>query len=66
MRHRAGTPLQGEKAAEAGVHRRAPCFATLPYLRDVAHRFPGNSNGIPNTSGRVSLPPLRCHPPFPG
>lgn len=66
VRCRAGTPLQDEKAAEAGVHRQAPRFATLPYLRDVARRFPGNGDGIPNTSGRVSLPPLRCHPPFPG
>lgn len=63
--HRAGTPLQEEKADEAGVHRRAPRFATLSYLRDVARRFSGNGDGIPNTSGRVSLPPLRCHLPFP-
>lgn len=68
-RCKAGTPLQEEKADEARVHCRPPPpphLATLPYLRDVARRFPGNGNGIPNTSGRVSLPPLRCHPPFPG
>lgn len=43
-----------------------PSFATLPYLQAVTHRFRGNGDGIPNTSGRVSLPPLRCHPLFPG
>lgn len=37
-----------------------------PYLQDVACCFPGNGNGIPHTSGRVSLHPLRCQPCFPG
>lgn len=50
---------------EAGVHCQAPTQHP-PYLQDVACCFPGNGDGIPHTSGSVSLHPLRCRPCFPG
>lgn len=61
MCHRA----QPQPAGEAGLHCQAPPQHP-PYLQDVACCFPGNGNGIPHTSGRVSLHPLRCQPCFPG
>lgn len=46
--------------------RPLPSTAPPPYLQDVACCFPGNGDGIPHTSGRVSLHPLRCQPCCPG